>query len=472
MRAAHPLSLRARLEALIGSLFLCGIVALYFAARMYGRDAADRSFDRLLAGSAISIVETVSIENREVDVDVPYAALDMLSAAPDDRVFYAVTGPDGVNLTGYDDLPVADPDDEARLSSARREGGDIHFFDATYKGEIVRFARLAREISVQGALGRVWVQIGQTRRARETIAQETVVSALAPIAVVMVLAMAIVWFGLARALDPLRRIGDEIASRSPDDMRPIDTSVPRELRPFVEATNGLMHRLSASIGTLKAFIADASHQMRTPLAALLAQAQAARASDNRELDRSLEAITRNGARLTHLLNQLLADATVAHRADLRRFVDTDLLEILRESIRCTAGEIEGSDVRLRTVLVEARLTGDRVMLVEAFKNLVHNAIRHGRFETIEPGDSDAPVEVELTQVADGFSVSIRDHGPGIPESERMRVFERFVRLRADAPGAGIGLAIANRAIEVHRGRIELRDGEGGGLVVAIWLPRA
>jgi two-component system sensor histidine kinase TctE len=464
MALARPMSLRARLELLIGFLFLAGLLTLYIAARAYGRDAADRSFDRLLAGSAISIVESVSLTNRAIEVDVPYAALEMLSAAPDDRVFYAVTGPDGATITGYADLPTAAGPEHEALVAQRRESGDIQFFNARYKGETVRFARLAREISREGVLGTVWVQVGQTRLAREMVAQESVLNALIPIAVIMLLAMSIVWFGLARALSPLRRLGDDIASRSPDDLRPIDTSVPRELRPFLQAINGFMRRLAASIDTLKAFIADASHQMRTPLAALLAQAQAARSGDPRELDRSLEAIARNGARLTHLLNQLLVDATVAHRADLRRFVAADLLEVLREAIRDTAGEIEGSDVRLRTSLNEARLQADPVLLVEAFKNLVHNAIRHGhRAET-------APVEVELQRTEAGYSVQIRDRGPGIPEPDRLRVFERFVRLQTDAPGAGIGLAIARRAIEVHRGSIELLDREGGGLIVDIWLP--
>jgi two-component system sensor histidine kinase TctE len=459
----RPLSLRARLETLIGILFLCGMAALYFAARAYGRDAADRSFDRLLAGAALSIIESVSVANREIDVDVPYSALDMLSAAPDDRVFYAVTASEGGTITGYADLPGRE---------AAADGG-IQFFDAPYKGEAVRFARLEREVMMEGELGRIWVQVGQTRRAREAVAHETVLNAVLPIGVVMVLAMAIVWFGVARALSPLRRLGDEIAARSPDDLRAIDTAVPRELRPFVEATNGFMARLATSVDTLKSFIADASHQMRTPLAALIAQAEAARSSDRRELDRSLEAITRNGARLTHLLNQLLADAMVAHRAELHRFDDADLIEILRESIRDTAGEIEGSDVRLRTTLTEARVHGDSFVLAEAFRNLVHNAIRHGRAEGSDRDDAAAPpVEIDVTPEGAGFAVHIRDRGPGIPLAERARVFERFVRLRSDAPGAGIGLAIAHRAISAHGGRIELRDREGGGLVVDIWLPRA
>jgi two-component system, OmpR family, sensor histidine kinase TctE len=466
--AARTLSLRARLELLIAAFFLCGMVILYFAARAYGRDAADRSFDRLLAGSAISITESVSVAGRKIDVDVPYAALDMLSAAPDDRVFYAVTGPDGT-ITGYEDLPTSDGSGQTVAAKSRNEPERFSFFDAQYRGETIRFARLERQISIEGALGSVHVQIGQSRRARESVAQDTAVSALIPIAVVMVCAMAIVWFGVARALSPLRRIGDEMASRSPDDLRPIDAPVPRELQPFVHAANGLMTRLATSIETLKAFIADASHQMRTPLAAMLAQAQATRASPTEELDRSLEAITRNGARLTHLLNQLLADATVSHRAGVGRFDGVDLIELVRESIRDTAGVIEGSDVRFRAATAPAGIRGDGVVLVEAFKNIIHNAIRHGRPAAV---DSDAaPVEVEVTASGDGFAVQVRDRGPGIASADRERVFERFVRLKADAAGAGIGLSIARRAIDVHRGRIELRDRDGGGLIVEIWLPR-
>jgi len=453
------LSLRARLATIMAAVFIGGMITLYIAAQGYGRAAADKSFDRLLAGSAISITETISIVDDTILVDLPYAALDMLSAAPDDRVFYRVIGPAGNTVTGYSDLPT--PSD---MSPAKAPASDtIRFYDAEYRGEQVRFALVGREIAVGGMLGSVWVQVGQTRRARETVARETVLNSLLPIAAMTVLALAAVWYGIGSALRPLHRAGEEISRRRPSDLRSIDTPMPVELRPLIEAMNGFMRRLSDNIDTLRAFIADASHQMRTPLAALLAQTQAAQADKPRELRRSLEAVERNATKLAHLLNQLLSDATVAHRADLQRFERIDLLEAVGEAIRETVGTAEGSDVRFRTSLDAAPTDGDRLMLVEALKNVIHNAVRHG-------GETDAPVEVELATDGGTYVILISDRGPGIPASKQEHVFERFARVDPRSSGAGIGLAIVRRAVESHSGTIILRDRAGGGLTAEIRLP--
>ena len=458
MLRRRPLSLRARLATIMATLFVLGMVALYLVAQGYGRSAADRSFDRLLAGSAISIIETVSIVDDHIQVDVPYAALDMLSAAPDDRVFYRVIGPGSRTVTGYPDLPAP-----SAPTFAPPAADAIRFFDERYRGEQVRFAIVGREIAVSGNPGWVWVQVGQTRLAREAVARETVIGALAPIAAMTLLALAAVWFGIGGALRPLRRVGDELSARAPADLRPIDAPVPTELQPLVDAMNGFMRRLAENIDTLKNFIADASHQMRTPLAALLAQTQAAQDDKPRELRRSLQAIERNGSKLAHLLNQLLSDATVAHRADVRCFDPIDIRDILQEAIRETAGVSEGSDVRLRTRLTVAPANGDRLVLVEAFKNLIHNAMRHG-------ANQEAPIEIELTGDDSGYVVQISDRGPGIPAAERERVFERFVRIGPDTPGAGIGLAIVRRAVESHGGTVALTDRHGGGLTVVVRIP--
>ena len=136
------------------------MIALYLAATSYARYAADSSFDRVLLGSAGSIAETLSITPGEVRADIPYSALDMLSAAPDDRVFYRVMGTDGLTVTGYPDLPL-DPSSRTRSGASE----PVRFFDAAYRGEIVRFVLVGREVRVAGQSGWVWVQVGQTREA-------------------------------------------------------------------------------------------------------------------------------------------------------------------------------------------------------------------------------------------------------------------------------------------------------------------
>jgi len=444
-------------------LFLAGTLMLYFAAFAYARTAADSSYDRLLAGSAESIAETLAVSAKGIEVDIPYAALDMLSAAPEDRVFYRVFGSDGKTITGYPDLPgmraLGARDSPSRgqrdlLPSARQ------FFDADYRGETVRFVQLGRRVAESGNVRSIWVQVGQTRKARQAMTSELVIRAVVPIALVTCLALALVWFGIGRALTPLETIGRDLIEREPSDLHPVTAPVPAEVAPMVEAMNGFMARLNANIHRLRAFVGEAAHQMRTPLAALRAQAQLAMDDDASQMRRSLVSIERNATRLTRLLNQMLSDATVGHRSSERRFKTFDLIDVVREAVH-EALPIESRDsTTLQFRLDHAPFDGDPLMLAEAVKNLVENAIHHGG----------GKVEITLCARDPGYLLTVSDRGPGIPMEDRERVFERFARGASQSPGAGLGLAIVRQAVEGHRGQVRLDDRPGGGLTVSILLP--
>lgn len=454
-------SLRSRLAALMALLFFAGMAGLYVAASAYATLAADRSYDRLLFGSALSIMDTISVAQGQVQVDLPYASLDMLSAAPEDKVFYRVIGPTGQTVTGYSDLP-SEPGGFRSVAHSSPEQTD--FFDASYRGERVRFVVLGRQIAQPGATGWVWAQVGQTKLARNHLARELIFSSLLPIAVMTVLALALVWLGIARALRPLDAIGVEIAAREPSDLRPIVAPVPGEIAPVIQAMNGFMRRLEGNIDALRMFVADAAHQVRTPLAALLAQVQvAADARDPEELRSRLSAVQRNAEKLSRLANQLLSDATIRHRSDLRRFEDFDLIRTIQEAIRDTVPLSEDSDVRFTSSLKKAPYRGDPIIIGEAVKNLIHNALRHGSGE-------EAEVLIRLQRNDGGYVVKVSDRGPGIPDAEKQRVFERFVRGSSTASGAGLGLPIVRHALESHGGEISLRDRRGGGLTVEMRLP--
>lgn len=456
-------SLRTRLVGTMTILFVGGTVVLYLAARAYGQAAADRSYDRLLAGSALSIVETLSIMGGKVRVDIPYTSLDMLSAAPDDRVFYRVFGPGEKTVTGYGDLPKLG--DQAHRGK-RGAPESVRFFDAEYRGELVRFALLGREIAEPGVSGWLWVQVGQTRRAREAMAHELVFNALLPIGAITVLALALVWFGIARALRPLERIGRDLTEREPADLHPVRAPVPTEIAPLIESINGFMHRLDANMGTLRVFIAEAAHQMRTPLAALRAQAQSALDEDDpAALRRGLRKVDRNAAKLSRLLNQLLSDATVTHRSDLRHFESFDLLHAVRKAMREAVPVAGDTPVNFDTPLREAPFVGDALMLGEAVKNLIDNALRYGCTEY-------AVVELGLQVDGNDYRLTVSDRGPGIPPEDCERVFERFVRGEGATPGAGLGLPIVRQVAESHHGDVTLSERVGGGLVVQLRLPRS
>lgn len=461
-------SLKARLVTTMALLFLAGTVVMYLAARAYGLRAADLSYDRLLAGSALSIAETLSVDGPQVRVDIPYAALDMLSAAPEDKVFYRVFGPGSQTVTGYEDLPTMPV-----VRSRREDPSELpvpRFFDARYRGDVVRFVVLGRQIAQPGLRGWVWVQVGQTRQAREELASELVLGALAPIAALTLLALTLAWFGVGRALRPLESISQDLAGREPSDLHALGVPVPAEVQPMVSAMNGFMRRLDGNMADLRAFIGDAAHQIRTPLAALRAQAQLALdEEDPKEMRRGLLKVDRNASRLTRLVNQLLSDAMVMHRADLRRFEEIDLVDVVKRAMRDAVPMSGNVQVGFISGVAHAPTRGDAVLLGEAIKNLIDNAIRHGTPPELGP---EAEVEVALHERDGLYELTVSDRGPGIGATDRQRIFERFERGDTGSSGAGLGMAIVSRVVSSHGGSIELLEREGGGMVVRLCLKGA
>ncbi len=455
-RATAPGSLRRTLLLYLGGLLAVFSVALLFAARDYGQRAANRSYDHLLVSSALSIADSVALVDGQWQVDLPYAALDLLSMAAEDRVFYRLTDSRGNLITGYGDLP----------SPPRRPGLQPQLFDAAYSGETVRFVVVSRSFAAASAQGDVQVQVGQTRRAREALAQDMVNRALLAIGVLSGLLLALVAFGVHRAFRPLVRVERELSRREPSDLKPLDARVPREMDQMVAALNRFMERLSSSNETLRAFMAEAAHQMRTPLAALRAQAQLALDDDDpQDMRRSLLAIERNATHMSRLLNQLLSDASVIHRSHLQRFAAVDLAETVHQALHEALPQAGPAPrVQLAMTAEPVQVQGDALLLREAIKNLVDNALKYG---------GDGALQIALTVEGGQAVLTIADHGPGIAAADAGRVFERFARGEgAAAGGAGLGLAIVKRVVDSHNGHIDLSNRPQGGLVATIRLPRS
>ena len=448
-------SIRRTLWLYLGLLSAMGTLVLFFGVRSYGQRAADRSYDHLLIASALSILDSVALTGGQWQVDLPYAALDLLAMAPEDRIFYRVYDAQGQTITGYGDLPVP--------HMATLDNTPL-LFDADYSGERVRFAVVARPVSSAAGQAEVRVQVGQTRRARNALAGSLVVNALLAIAVLSLLSLALVGLGVHRALRPLHRIERDLSRREPSDLRPLSVVPPSEMAHMVGALNHFMSRLESSNETLRAFMAEAAHQMRTPLAALLAQAQLAIDEDDaHQLRRSLEAIERNASHMSRLLNQLLSDASAIHRSQIKRFETLDLVELVHQALHEAVPRSSGMRVQLVIDPQPLRIDGDALLLREALKNLIDNACKYG---------GGTLLQLAVTGDARECVVTVADHGPGIPAAEAERVFERFVRgEHAPSGGAGLGLAIVKRIVESHGGRIGLSNRIGGGLVATLKFPR-
>lgn len=457
---ARSRSLRGSLLRQMTGLFLGGMAVLYWAASSYASIAADRSFDRLLAGSALSIAESLTVTAEGVRVDIPYSALDMLAAAPDDRVFYRVVAPGGGTVTGYTDLPAF----ETLVRGRGNRGVDSEeYFDAVYRGEPVRFVVLGRQSANLAQKGWTWIQLGQTRNARDALARELLIQALIPIGLMTVLALVVLWFGIGQSLRPLDNLRAELVAKDPSDLSPIKASVPDEVAPLVDGMNGFMDRLESNIRFLQDFIANTAHQLRTPLSALIVQLQLVERGTINDRAHGLKVANRSAKKLGRLIDQLLGDALIGHRSHLWRSENFDLKKMIAGAVRDTVSMMEDHDIRFSCQLAEAPFLGDQVVLEEAVKNLIHNALTHGH------RDGQA-VEILLERNSEAYQITVMDRGSGIAPDFLQTAFERFKSGNSETGGAGLGLSIVRQAIEHQRGSVAITNRAGGGTCVALVLP--
>ena len=256
-------SLFLRLVLAIGAVLGAVAVTLVAAAWVWGRTAADEAYDRLLIGAALQIAEAIAVEDDRLVVDLPLSAFEMLALADRDRVFYRVIGVDGKTITGADDLEVRRDPDRLRREPVVSAGRHL--------GEPVRVAVVSRAVSDPAISGRVQVLVAQTETARSSLARSLALQVIGLVVALGVVGLVGAIIAVRIALAPLQRVAQALDDRDPNDLTAFDIAMPKELRPFAGAINHFMERLAERMALLQRFIADAAHQIRTPLTALTAQ---------------------------------------------------------------------------------------------------------------------------------------------------------------------------------------------------------
>jgi len=429
---------------------------------LVAQSLADKPFDRAMVYNVQALAQQVRVgADQRAQFNLPQPASEILRADETDLVYYQVKGTRGEFLSGERDLP--DPPAEEEKGNSY----EVHIRDDEMRGMEVRVAYTWIRLDTDGHRPAL-VQVAETREKRSVLAAEIIKGVMLPQFVILPLAVLLVWLALVRGIAPLSELEERIRARKSDDLSPLDDkAVPMEVAPLVVSVNHLLERLKDSIATQKRFLADAAHQLKTPLAGLRMQADLAQRSgaSEDELKRSLQQIGRASVQATHTVNQLLALARAegggASLPQQQCNIVTMASEVLLDCFARAADKgidlgYDGADAEQPGVV----LNGNPTLLKEMVRNLVENAIHY------TPSTPERPGVVTLRVLVDPYSkvlvLQVEDNGPGIPAGERELVFQPFYRaLGTNVDGSGLGLPIVREIAQRHGATVTVEAAHPG-----------
>lgn len=466
---------------------------------LYGQahHAANTAYDRSLLASARAIGEEIELDQDRVIVRVPFVALEIFDNDLSSRMVYRVQGLHGEFLSGYPDLPPF----RTEVPRSRTYPALVRFYQDTYRGEPVRMAALYQPVSSDSTQGLVLIQVAETMEARQQMTRDLLWHMLIRQTFFILLIVVIVLAAITWTFKPIIALGERLKNRSVDDASSLTDhlsdndlkATSRELWPFVEAVNHYIARLQHLSESRRRFIADASHQLRTPLGILKLQAQTAQ-RDPKQREAALESMQNTLQHLTRLSDQLLGLARAEHAQALLIRQPCDLQALAREVCVELAPLALQKNLSLTVLGDPAPVEGDPTLLFEMLLNLVDNAIKHTPAadqnrsvsgEEIFPG-----VVVSTQSNDDGSEICVRDDGKGIPEEELEDVLRRFYTGQNPAPAnrapgvattprVGLGLSIVREICQAHNGKLTLRNRQPSttgsiftGLEVCIQIPHS
>lgn len=417
------------------------ITITYFVAQ----SIANHPYDRQLRERADWLSRQLTVNHGLISVALPPMSSEYLGADEFDEVRYVVRRKSGEWLHG-----------DANLPGLRQPGSDpekTSFEDLELNGKPYRLAY--RWIKPEGGTEPAFVMVAETSFKRKKLADDIVRGVIVPQFVILPISVLLVWFGLSRGISPLSVLRQRMRRRDPQDLSPIDTdAVPEELEPFILSINELLLRITHLVQSQKRFIADAAHQLKTPLAGLTMQSELAlRLQDPEELRNSMRQLLTSTERATRLINQLLSLNRVEFQIWSNHGVhsEIDLVPIAREVLSDLAvlAIDKGIDLGFEPVPEKAVIRGNRVSLPELIRNLLDNAIHY------TPNQGRVTLSIEPD--GDVWVLAVEDTGPGIAKEFREQIFEPFVRLSESSqnPGSGLGLAIVKEIAKQHQSQVEV-----------------
>lgn len=455
-------SLRARIE-----LWL--IVPLTIVAALdvlWTLDSANETArlvqERLLIGSARMIGEQIRYDDGILQIEIPPAAIELFASSPiRDSVYYRVESPRGRVLAGNFDLKPPRsrlPPDESVFYSSSVRGIDVY---------VVAYAQPVLERSGDES---ATVLVAQTLNGRHALAKQIWERAILGHMATLFLVAGLAWLGIGRSLRALRRFQMRLSNRRPGSLEPLtNDGIVTELRPLVEVVNGYISRLETYVSAQERFISNAAHQLRTPLTVLSTQVVYGRRSGSlSEMSEALSAMERTVQYAVRLVNQLLSLDLAQTRSERKKGVETvDLLAVTKLAMEelAISAQQRNVDLGYEGSRAPAMIQADPILARELVSNLVDNAIRYG--------GKDGSVTVFVLQRQACVELRVEDRGPGIPDDEKDKVFQRFYRLNnSQSDGSGLGLAIVKEIVDGCGASIQLRNSnESTGLIVSVCFPR-
>ena len=410
------------------------------------------TFDRDLAETAkgLGLIFKKSSEKKLHDIDE--YSISLLLNEPHDKMFYSIRDDQGHFLFGNpdviyqkaDDLDPADPD-------------DFNVYFGKIKNESVRIVSIPVEHSINKVKKQFFIQVAETRNQRTEIQRQIIFWIVIPQLILLISALILVRFAVKRGLSPILYLNEKIIARSYKDLKPIDIqNVPLEVDRLVGSLNNLMGELDNAIKSENRFVNDAAHQLRTPLAGILAQIQLAQESqDVEEIKRRLEQISQSSKRLIHIINQLLSlSKTQPEAMHASQFVELDLVVLVKKTMEdlFSLADLKKIDLGFDGSNEAAFIMGDEQKLYDLIHNLIENGIKY----TPHLGK----VNVSIKSKDNKICLIVEDTGKGIPKEDQPNVFKRFYRgdnvtQSGEDAGAGIGLAIAKEIANMHEATIEI-----------------
>lgn len=324
-----------------------------------------------------------------------------------------------------------------------------------------------RVYALSNPTGSIQIYVAELLDVRNTLATQITLRSMSALWVLLPLLAIGIWIGVGRTMRPLQRVADEVSKRKFDRLQPLSTKrVPEESRSLIDAINELFGRLETAFNRERQFTANAAHELKTPLAALKTHAQLSKMAVEPEVQHeALDKVIGGIDRATHMIEQLLTMARLDPEVGLQEVEQVDLCKIATDIIvDCAQSSYEKNIDTGLDAPESCLIQGSRGAITILMRNLVDNAIRYT--------PSGGTVDVIIKPDADSVILMVADSGPGIPEEDRQKVFERFYRRdQRVASGSGLGLSIVMRIVELHQGKIEIGESDKGGALFSITFPR-